>query len=307
MGCFWLPNSVKYPRSDTGQIVYPKRRLFGEVLDVFDRSHRVVPVFIDKHLADNWIDAKWIYDEARRRKIPLMAGSSLPVLWRVPPADVRRGAKLAQIVVTSYGSLDAYGFHAVEAMQCLAERRAGGETGVKSVRCLTGSAVWKAGDEGLYDRSLLEAAMARFKERPLSPGKRIEDLVPDPVLFVVDYTDGLRGCVFTLNNAVAEWSAAWRYADDRSVESTLFRAQEARPFGHFSLLLAGIETMMQTGRPTWPVERTLLTSGILDAVLRSKRDGGTALATPWLTMNYTVGWNWVEPPPPPPGRPIQGP
>ena len=74
----------------------------------------MVPVFIDKHLADNWADAKWIYDEARRRKVPMMAGSSLPVLWRYPPADVRRGAKLDQIVVTSYHTLDGYGFHAVE-------------------------------------------------------------------------------------------------------------------------------------------------------------------------------------------------
>ncbi len=111
-----------YPKSKTGQTVYPKRRLFSQVLDVFDRSGRVVPVFIDKHLADNWADAKWIYDEARRRKVPMMAGSSLPALWRYPPANVRRGSRLAQIVVTSYHTLDGYGFHAVEILQCLAEQ-----------------------------------------------------------------------------------------------------------------------------------------------------------------------------------------
>ena len=191
-----------YPKSKTGQTVYPKRRLFGQVLDVFDRSGRVVPVFIDKHLADNWADAKWIYDEAQRRKVPMMAGSSLPGLWRYPPADVRRGAKLDQIVVTSYHTLDGYGFHAVETLQCLAERRTGGETGVRSVQCITGPAVWRAGAEGVYDRALLDAALSRLKERPLPKGKRIEDLVPEPVLFVVDYNDGLRGCVFTLNGAV---------------------------------------------------------------------------------------------------------
>ena len=49
----------EYPKSKTGQTVYPKRRLFSQVLDGFDRSGRVVPVFIDKHLADNWPDAKW--------------------------------------------------------------------------------------------------------------------------------------------------------------------------------------------------------------------------------------------------------
>ena len=291
-----------YPRSATGQTVYPKRRLFVQVLDVFDRSGRVVPVFIDKHLADNWSDAKWIYDEARRRKVPMMAGSSLPVLWRYPPADVRRGAKLDQIVVTSYHTLDGYGFHAVEALQCLAERRAGGETGVRSVQCLTGPDVWRAGAEGVYDRALLDAALSRLKERPLPKGKRVEDLVPEPVLFVVDYNDGLRGCVFTLNGAVAEWAAAWRNSGDKTVESTLFWTQEARPFDHFNLLLMGIERMMHTGRPTWPVERTLLTSGILDAALRSKHGGGRRLDTPWLDVTYTSEWNWTEPPAPPPGR-----
>ncbi len=291
-----------YPRSETGQTVYPKRRLFGEVLDVFDRGGRVVPVFIDKHLADNWDDAKWIYDEARRRKVPMMAGSSLPGLWRYPPADVRRGAELDQIVVISYHTLDGYGFHAVEALQCLAERRKGGETGVRSVRCLTGPAVWRAGTEGVFDRALLDAALSRLKEAPLPKGKRVEDLAREPVLFVVDYKDGLRGFVFTLNGAVGEWAAAWRYAGEHSIESTLFWTQEARPFAHFNLLLMGIERMMQTGRPTWPVERTLLSSGILDAALRSKRDGGRRLETPWLDVSYTSDWNWIEPPAAPPGR-----
>ena len=225
------------------------------------------------------------YDEARRRKVPMMAGSSLPVLWRYPPADVRRGSRLAQIVVTSYHTLDGYGFHAVEVLQCLAERRAGGETGVRSVQCIKGPAVWRAGAEGVYDRALLDAALSRLKERPLPKGKRIEDLVPEPVLFVVDYNDGLRGCVFTLNGALLEWAAAWRYAGEKPIESTLFWTQEVRPFGHFTLLLEGIEKMMQTGRPTWPVERTLLTSGILDAALRSSARAAGASIPPGSTSS----------------------
>lgn len=301
-GVLLVAEHGRYAKSETGQTIYPKRRLFGQVLEAFDRGGRVVPVFVDKHLADNWADAKWIYDEARRRQVPMMAGSSLPVLWRIPPADVRRGARLDQLVVTSYHTLDAYGFHALEALQCLAERREGGETGVRAVQCLTGPAVWRAGSEGVYDRALLDAALSRLKERPLPAGRRIEDLVPDPILFVVDYKDGLRGCVFTLNNAVGEWAAAWRYASDRRIDSTLFWTQEARPFGHFNLLLMGIERMMHTGRPTWPVERTLLTSGILDAALRSKRDGDRRLETPWLEIAYASDRDWTEPPPPPPGR-----
>ena len=285
-----------YPESDTGQVVYPKRRLFTEVVKVFEQSNRVVPVFIDKHLADNWQDAKWIYDTAQRLEIPLMAGSSLPATWRDPPVDVGREAALKEIVVVSYGPLDAYGFHALEAMQALAERRKGGETGVRAVQCLVDEAVWRAGRAGVFDRRLLDAALERLKDRPLPAGKTVEDLVPHPVLFVVDYRDGLRANVLTLNGAVAEWAAAWRWVDEREpVASTLFWVQQGRPYDHFSNLVEGIETMMQTSEPAWPVERTLLTSGLLDALLISKRDGGRKLATPWLDVRYRSKWNWSQP------------
>jgi hypothetical protein len=191
-------------------------------------------------------------------------------------------------------------------VQSLVEHRAGGETGVKSVQCLTGPAVWEAGKNEVYDRRLLDAALSRLKERPIPEGRRVEDLAPEPVLFVINYQDGLRANVLTLNGAVAEWASAWRYADD-TMESTLFWTQEARPFGHFTLLLMGIEQMMHTGKPAWPVERTLLTSGMLDALLVSKRDGGKLMLTPWLNVKYQSDWTWRQPPPPPPGRPIGGP
>jgi len=293
-----------YPESDTGQFRYPKRRMFAELADTFRRSDRVVPVFHDKHLADNWQDAKWIYDTARELKIPLMAGSSLPGTWRYPPVDVKRGETLKQIVVTSYHRLDSYGFHALEVVQALAERRAGGETGVRSVQCLSGKAVWEAGQRGVYDRALLDAALSRLKEKPIPAGKKIEDLVKDPDLLIIDYTDGLRACVFSLEYAVLEWAAAWRSEPDTAIQSAVFWTQELRPFMHFSWMLMEIGKMMHTRQPAWPVERTLMTSGLLDALLTSKRDGGKKIMTPWLDIRYQSDWNWRQPPPPPPGRPI---
>lgn len=291
-----------YPTSATGQVQYPKRRIFEQIAGVFRASGRSVPVFIDKHLADNWQDAKWIYDTARELQAPLMAGSSLPVLWRYPPADVEQGTRLREIVGLSYHSLDAYGFHGVEMVQCLAERRQGGETGVRALQCLTGPAVWQAGETGLYDARLLDAAMSRLRDRR-GGDKPLSDIVPEPVLFHVEYADGLRANLLTLNGAVAEWAVAWRDADDR-VESTLFWTQEARPLMHFTYLVQGIDGMFQTGKPTWPVERTLLTSGLLDALLISKQQGGTRLETPQLDIHYRTDWTWRQPPPPPPGRPF---
>jgi hypothetical protein len=289
-----------YPASDTGQVVYPKRRLFGEIAAVLRESGRGMPIFIDKHLADNWQDAKWIYDTARELHAPLMAGSSLPTLWRYPPTDVERGTKLREIVGVSYHTLDAYGFHGMEMVQCLAERRAGGETGVRAVQCLTGPAVWQAGKDGLYDQRLLDEALARLRDRR-GGDKPLSEVVPEPVLFHWEYHDGLRANLLTLNGAVAEWSVAWRDADDR-VASMLFWTQEARPLMHFTYLVKGVDAMFQTGRPSWPVERTLLTSGMLDALLISKQQANQRLETPWLAVTYQTDWQWHQPPPPPPGR-----
>ena len=302
-GVLMICEHGNYPRNENGSIQHPKRRIFGEIVKVFEKSGRVVPVFSDKHLADNWADAAWIYGEAQRLKIPLMAGSSIPTLWRYPEADVERGAPLKEIVATSYGAFDAYGFHALEMVQCLAERRKGGETGVKQVRCLEGEAVWKSASERLFDRKLLDEALSRLKQKPLKPGTNIEE-AKNPVLYVIDYADGLRASILWASG-IGEWTAAWKYSDGRT-QSTCFATQEARPYMHFTYLLKGAEQMIHTGKPTWPVERTLLTSGMLDSVLISRKRGGEAVETPYLNIAYQSNWNWQMPPPPPPGRPSQG-
>lgn len=285
-----------YPLSPTGQVMYPHRRLFAEVVNVFADSGRVVPVFIDKHLADTWEDARWIYDTAKAMKIPLMAGSSLPVFWRFPATDVKRKAKLKEIVGISYHSLDGYGFHGLEMLQCLVEGRRGGETGIKSVRCLVGQAVWDAAGKE-YDPALLAAAFSRI-ERPVKE-KTLQQAAPNPVLFIIDYTDGLRANLFSLTGATTEWAAAWRYAD-RKIDSTLFWGQARPKCMHFAFLMQGVEQMMLTGKPAWPVERTLLTSGVLDALLISKKENSRLVDTPYLQFSYTTKWRWTQPPAPDP-------
>jgi hypothetical protein len=284
-----------YPVSPTGQTMYPHRRMFEEIAKVFKDSGRVAPVFVDKHMAYDWEGSKWIYDTAQEMKIPLMAGSSVPVAWRRPPVDVKDDVELKQIVGLSYHTLDGYGFHGMEMVQTLAERRKGGETGIKSVQCLVDNAVWEAADK-LYDSALLDAALGRLR-RKLPEGKTVRDLVPNPVLFVMDYADGLRVCLFTLNGFVGEWAAAWRYADG-ATESTLFWLQDGVPFMHFAYQVKGIEQMILTGQPAWPAERTLMTSGALDACLISKMQGGKPIETPYLTFPYEAGWRWQQPPEP---------
>ena len=86
----------------------------------------------------------------------------------LPAARRPRNAKISEIAATTFGSLEAYGFHGLEVIQCLAERRAGGETGVRSVQMLTGDQILKAARTGVFNRKLLETAL-RHRRHFLPP------------------------------------------------------------------------------------------------------------------------------------------
>jgi hypothetical protein len=130
----------------------------------------------------------------------------------------------------------------------------------------------------------------------------LEKRVPNPTAFLIEYRDGFRATILTLNPINSDWAIAWNEGGE--TRSTLFWTQEARPFGHFSFLLQGIEKMMHSGKPTWPVERTLLTTGMLDALLTSKLRGGIRIETPHLAIRYRPTFQWQAPPDPPPSRPL---
>ena len=62
----------------------------------------------------------------------------------------------------------------------------------------------------------------------------------------------------------------------------LMYLQERRPHHHFGCLVKNIELMFETGEAPYPVERTMLTSGILDFALESRIRGYQKLDTPEL-------------------------
>ncbi len=188
----------QYATNSRGQHLYPRRRLFDEVVHAFRLLGRRVPVFSDKHLSYDWLFARWMYDLARHEGFPLMAGSSLPVAWRVPPLQLPIGVELARSFGLGYGGLDAYGFHALEMLQCMVERRAGGETGVASVRTLSGPAVWEAASKGLWHRDLLDALEPA--RRAVNPKARDVRPVSGDALYLIRYVDGLEAAVAMLGS-----------------------------------------------------------------------------------------------------------
>ena len=278
-----------YPYNELGQHMYPRRRVFDAAAGVMRRSGRSVPIFSDKHLAYAWADAKAMYDTARELKIPFMAGSSIPVTWRKPELELAPGTELTEALVVGYGGTEAYGFHALEGLQCMAERRKGGETGVKSVQCLTGPAIWQEGNAGRWSWDLLHAALARSENagvRALTAAD-LQAKTKDPEVFVVEYRDGFRASVLMLYGVVEEFLFAGRVKDASSPVSTLFWLQD-KPFGHFARLNMAVEKMFLTGKATYPVERTLLTTGILDRAMHSRHQKGTKLETPELAIRYSA-------------------
>ena len=271
-----------YPWNEFGQHLYPRRRFFEEITDTFRKYDRVVPVFNDKHPGPEWEDAKWMYDRACEMKVPFMAGSSLPVSFRKPDVTIPMGSEIEAAVGIGYDGLDIYGSHALDSYQCIVERRRGAKTAVKSVQFFEGDAVWKALEDGVVSRSLFDAAMSVV---PRANGTVLNIQASREGLILFECADGFRGAQFMLQS-VNRTAVAVQLKGQKKPRATQFEERTEPRHPHFAYLLKGIEQMMHTGRPAYPAERSVLTSGILDRAIQSRAQGGRKLATPELTIHY---------------------
>jgi hypothetical protein len=281
-----------YPKNDKGQILYPRRRFFEAICKVFEETKKSVPVFNDKHLAATWDDAKWMYDRARKLFVPFLAGSSIPVTWRKPNVVLPIRCELVGAVQIGFGPFEGYGFHALEGLQCMVERRKGAETGVKAVTCHSGKAMWDALDAHAWTKPLLEGgtklvtAHAKGDVREVTVAKGA-----DAGTFEVEYRDGFRAFVAILNGWVHEHEgSSFIFAGQRKgadqPDVCQFYLQQPDPFAHFAELTRAIDSLINSGHAPYPVERTLLTTGILDAAMNSRHEKGKRLETPHLDIAY---------------------
>lgn len=270
-----------YPWNERGRHMYPRRYFFEQIAGVFAESGRVVPVFNDKHFAYDFRDARWMWDRAAELRIPLMAGSCVPLAWRNPWLEHDGTQAIQEALAVGFGGIEAYGYHTLETLQCMVERRPGGERGVVAVQCMEGGEVWKARDRGLWSAELAEAACRVI---PGKPEGRMEDLAKEPAVFLMEHADGLRTAALMLNEYVNEWSYAARV--DGQVQATEFYLQPDGPGASFGYLCRNVQRFLQTGKAPYPPERTLLATGVIDAAMNSRYEGHRRIETPWLDIAY---------------------
>lgn len=298
-GVILIGEHGRYSRNEKNQTLYPRYEFFKQIVKVYEDSGRAVPMFNDKHLSWSWEWSKEMYDTSRKMGFPLMAGSSLPVTWRTPSFEMPLGAKIKEAVCVCYGGVDSYDFHGLETLQCMVERRKGGESGVKWVQAYRGDAFWKAYEEGVWPKELVTAALCRSHTlKPAREGfndimptvEQMKALVKNPVAYRYEHNDGLFSTMLLMHGLIEDFNFA-AYVDGHP---GIFSTQMYLPMppartslaNFFSPLVNNFEQMFLTGKETYPLERTLLTSGLTTAGVESLFQQQKKLETPHLAVAY---------------------
>ncbi len=282
----------EYPTNSRGQKMYPRKEFFDTAVAVMQRSRRFVPFFNDKHLSFRWDWAREMFCTARRCEIPLMAGSSVPLAERRPAIDIPAGSVIEEAVAIHGGGVEVYDFHGLELLQSFVESRHGGETGIACVEFLSGDDLWRAATRGRWSKELADAAMAAELGKPPDDYSTIagDNQPATPHGILLTYRDGFRAAVLKVGQSSNRWNFAYRMprgAENRA--TSIGAAGQSRdrgifatalyngPWGNrclFKALSHAVLRFFVSGREPYPIERTLLVSGALDAAMTARECGG---------------------------------
>jgi hypothetical protein len=181
----------------------------------------------------------------------------------------------------------------------MVERRRGGETGVRWMQAYRGENFWKAYQEGAWPHDLMEAALCRSHTlTPARPGFNhvfpapddMRRIVQDPVAYCYEHEDGLKCTMLLMSGLVKDFNFAARLEGRAAPFST--QMYLPMPDGRttlanfFSPLVNNMEQMFLTRKPTYPVERTLLTTGLTAAGVESLYRKQERFETPHLGIRY---------------------
>jgi len=264
-----------YPKNEKGQTLYPRYDWFKRVVKVFEDSGRSVPIFNDKHLSTDWTQCREMVNDAKRLGFPLYAGSSLPVTWRLPTFELPLNTPLKESVCVAYGGIDSYDFHALETAQCMSERRAGGEVGIRSVHALKGEKLWAIleASQRQDTRKLFVSALSRSHNLPVDNGYPTAPVtfewarvaLPEMTGYLIEHLDGFRTSIFL--TGIRDFNYAGQRSDTGEIIGCQMYlpmpGQSATTADFFNPLSHRVEEMFVNGKTLYPIERTLLTSGMV--------------------------------------------
>ena len=256
----------EYPRNEKDQVLYPRYEFFKACVKVFEEDGRAVPIYNDKHLSYSFEKAKEMVDDGHRLGFGVLAGSSLPVTWRLPDLELPLECEIEEALMVGVGGSDPMDYHALEAMQCMVERRKGGETGVAAVQLIEGDAVWEAGEKGDWSHALLEAALSRSdtpcgltdedgRTQDLLGTGELQRLVENPSAYFIEYNDGLKATLLMLNGAVRDYCFAAQLKGEPVPVSTQFFLTPTPNVTYSACLIAKIEELFETDIAPYPAER----------------------------------------------------
>jgi len=285
-----------YPKNEKQQTVYPRYKWFKEITKVFEESGRSVPVFNDKHLSTSWDECLEMVADSKRLDFAFYAGSSLPVTWRLPSIDMPYGVPLKESVCVAYGGVDSYDFHALETAQCMSERRAGGEVGIRSVHAATKEKLWNMLADRETTKQLFLSALCRSHHLPVDTGyptQRVSfewarQALPDTTGYFIEHLDGFRTAIFM--TGIHDFNYAGMRADNGEIIGCQMMlpmpGSSATTADFFNPLSSHVEQMILKGITAYPIERTLLTSGMVIAAVDSLHAGETRVETPTMGIKY---------------------
>jgi len=282
-----------YPVNAKAQMEYPRKKFFDEIVAEFRRGGRSTPVFCDKHLSYRWDWAKEMVDTARSMNFALMAGSSVPLAERRPPMELTPGIELTEAVSIHGGGVESYDFHALEVLQSMVEARRGGELGVRQVQFLEGPALWQAAEAGAWSPQLAATAMAAevgpdhdWTKYLRSGGQTTPPEANAIHGILIHYIDGLKAIALKVGSSAVRWNFACQEKGKSQPQATSFYVGPWQNRNLFKALSHAIQTCFRDRKAPYPVERTLLVSGVLDAAMDSRVAGGKRLDTPQLDVRY---------------------
>ncbi|MGI2295068.1 hypothetical protein [Paenibacillus sp. GXUN7292] len=283
-GVIMIGEHGDYPLDEWGRKQYPRYRFMNETLDALAELDLRVPIFSDKFLSYRADQSVRMFENLSNRAIPFMGGSSIPLApRRNMPADHHLDSAREWLVVSFSSEFEAYGYHALEVLQSLAERREGGESGIAGIDVMHGGAVWEAMERRQWPEDLLLAALKPVRAADTSHPRESSDTT---YLLTVHYKDGSRGYVIQQTRLAEQWSFALRDGNGNIFESVCL-SDNNWPFRHFDRMTNAIEQFIISSQPPFPAERILISSCLINRAMESLHKG-RYVATPELDIHYEI-------------------